>query len=110
MKNIDVVKAFIRGDEHGTGGHIFIDKNVLFSYGEHFPMAIRLKDSLVNNSMGYKFIVNKDTYSKTTSRHQSMFLKEINKNDIIKEVRTHEMRNFVNIESVREAMLKALDD
>ena len=109
MKNTDVIRAFVKGEEIGCAGHLYIAKNVLFSYGEHFPMAIRLKD-LVNNSIGYKFIINKDSYSKTTSRHQGMLLRAINKGDIIKEVRTNEMRNFVNVGSVKELMLRALDD
>jgi len=61
MKNWDVIKKFVNGEKEGRTKHLFIEGNVLYSYGHHFPIAIRTN----------MFIVNMDKYSVTTSRHQS---------------------------------------
>lgn len=43
-------------------GNVFFSGSTLYSYGTHFPLAIRYKD---------KFLLNADSYSVTTSKHQS---------------------------------------
>lgn len=48
----------------------------VFSYGEHFPVAIRRR------SVAEPWLVNKDKYSPTTSRHQSKVLGGIVKSGI----------------------------
>jgi hypothetical protein len=45
----------------------FIEGHILYSYGQHFPLAVRITDEQGNKY----FIVNKNKYSSTTSRHQS---------------------------------------
>lgn len=64
--NNDVAKDFVYGSTTSKSGNMYIENNVLYSYGKHFPMAIRL-----SSDKGYYFIVNGDKYSPTTSRHQS---------------------------------------
>jgi hypothetical protein len=65
--NEEVAQAFANGQPQAHSLHMFIetsgDKSTIYSYGYHFPIAIR------RNGILY---VNKDRYSRTTSRHQSL--------------------------------------
>lgn len=69
VKNIDVCKRFVEGNYKLTNSkHLFIEKNpqgliVLYSYGYHFPLCIKLLDNT--------FLINCSKYSNTTSRHTS---------------------------------------
>lgn len=45
------------------GGNVFFEGRTIYSYGYHFPMAVFIKDNAV--------IINNDSYSNTTSTHQS---------------------------------------
>lgn len=66
MTNNEIVKAFANGATKGKANSMFIESrgnlSVIFSYGYHFPMAIK---------WGSKYLVNTDKYSMTTSRQQS---------------------------------------
>jgi hypothetical protein len=46
-----------------TGGNIFYEEDKLYSYGRHFPLAVRCRNG---------YILNGDRYSNTTSGHQSL--------------------------------------
>jgi len=63
VKNQDVIKEFIDFGTDVKVNSVFSDKGVLYSYGYHFPMLVRLNDG---------YIYNKDKYSPTTSKHQSI--------------------------------------
>jgi hypothetical protein len=108
MNNIDVIEHFVKGKRNWDskvlkGSNLFIDKNTIYSYGYHFPIAVRL-----NDVDGFKFIWNKDKYSVTTSKHQSQVRRLIDKL-IIKEVNTQKMGEYVKFTDVKEVMLDALD-
>jgi hypothetical protein len=60
-----VAEAFRYGNI-ATGANVFTDGNTIYSYGRHFPMAIRCQDET-----GTRMLVNEDKYSVTTSKHQS---------------------------------------
>lgn len=63
--NNEVMKAFVNGEKYPHANfqrNVFFEDNVLYSYGHHFPIAIRLQDN--------SFLVNGDRYSATTSKHQ----------------------------------------
>ena len=62
MKNSDVVQMFLDGSG-GRTANLYIDGNVLYSYGKHFPLAVR---------KGNTIYVNVDKYSQTTSCHQGL--------------------------------------
>ncbi|GAG41002.1 unnamed protein product, partial [marine sediment metagenome] len=47
--------------EKGDNGQL-----ILYSYGYHFPLCIKL---------GEKFLINSDGYSQTTTRHKSLMLR-----------------------------------
>jgi len=71
MKNEDVFEDFASGREAHTE-HAFSEREgsllVCYSYGRHFPMAIKLSDA---------FVVNRDKYSITTSKQQTNLLRAI---------------------------------
>ena len=65
--NKEVIYAYVRGwsspNKTGTG-NLYFTGSTLYSYGSHFPMA-HLLDS------GW-YVINGDTYSVTTTAHQSL--------------------------------------
>ena len=67
--NFDVVNEFINGnDEKVKAGHLFFEGKILYSYGGHFPLCIKL-------SNGY--IVNSNGYSNTTAKHKGILIRAI---------------------------------
>ena len=91
--NADVAEAFIHG-EIKKSKNMFSEKDkfgrcVVYSYGYHFPIAVRINASLV--------VVNKDSYSNTTAHHKSLVLSSINSNfmDLIA-VSTDSLKRFIN--------------
>lgn len=65
FNNQELFHVFASGtQEHGrsANGNVFFSGDVLYSYGTHFPLAVRYKG---------KMLLNADSYSVTTSKHQS---------------------------------------
>lgn len=67
MTNQQLIESFVEGADSGHANNLFIEGDVLYSYGHHFPLAYRTYDG-----ESTIFIVNIDKYSVTTSRHQSL--------------------------------------
>lgn len=68
----DLIQAFSEGATKGKSSNMFIEENVLYSYGHHFPLLVRMKhwpSRRGNPNAGY--LLNADKYSITTSNHQS---------------------------------------
>ena len=65
MNNRQVAEAFAQGKREGTGSNLFIEGNTIYSYGYHFPIAIRIQ-----GANGIEYLWNSDKYSVTTSKHQ----------------------------------------
>lgn len=72
MRNYTVAEIYARGGHDANGGvisqearneHMFIEGKALFSYGYHFPIAVRVGTN--------QYAFNSDKYSPTTSRHQT---------------------------------------
>lgn len=66
--------------------NIFSENDVLYSYGYHFPLCIRMKDG---------YIINKSKYSPTTSRQQNCCRSYANGE--VLEVETEKMKEIINI-------------
>lgn len=81
--NEEVANRFARGLDKGKTKHLFIDKDVIYSYGYHFPIA---KKTLINDKVVYLF--NKDNYSSSTSRHKSLVFNAVKSYGDILEVNT----------------------
>lgn len=70
MTNQDVAKNFARGDNKGHTENMYIEGNTIYSYGSHFPIAVRTgKTTEVGG--GEIVLFNSDGYSNTTRRHES---------------------------------------
>lgn len=67
MLGHDVAKVWAAGTQdrgrNHSRGNVYFEGDTIYSYGTHFPMAVRLPKL---------FILNADTYSTSTSRHQDM--------------------------------------
>lgn len=64
MNNKQLAKRFAEGATSGKASNMFIEGDTIYSYGYHFPIAKRLN---TNNIV----IVNSNSYSNSTSKHQS---------------------------------------
>ena len=62
MKNSDLAESFAQGATSGKGNHVFISGNVIYSYGYHFPIAIRTGSNTA--------LFNTSGYSHTTAVHK----------------------------------------
>lgn len=58
-----LIEKFEEGAEKGKASNMFIDGDILYSYGYHFPLAIRFENGT--------YLLNGDKYSVSTSAHQS---------------------------------------
>ncbi len=87
MKNSDVAKAFANGYNAKTK-NMFTEEfgNVVYSYGRHFPIAIRIKDG---------YILNKDKYSPSTSCHQTLVKGAIEENNIVAKLDTDQIKGII---------------
>ena len=64
LSHSEVINRFVnKGATKGKGANMFIEGDVLYDYGHHFPMLVRTDFGL---------LLNADKYSSTTSHHQSM--------------------------------------
>ncbi|HAX18281.1 MAG TPA: hypothetical protein DCY00_06775 [Actinobacteria bacterium] len=59
----EVIIGFKNGKNY-KGTHVFSRDNILYSYGDHFILAVKQKDGT--------FLLNGDKYSISTSQHQSI--------------------------------------
>lgn len=78
MRNKILAEQFANGVREGKGSNMFIDKNVIYSYGRHFPIAVRLW-----NDYDFVFIVTTRKYSSSTSRHTTYVKSAIGDKKII---------------------------
>ncbi len=74
VNNSDLGRAFVMGETDAKGSNMFIEGDIIYSYGHHFPIGLRLRKG---------FIVNVDRYSTTTSCHIGRVLGAIGYNDVI---------------------------
>jgi hypothetical protein len=68
MTNSKFIKDFFRGKRTNRSGgmryycNLLMDRDTLYSYGTHFPLAVETEDG--------DYVLNGDVYSSTTSSHQ----------------------------------------
>lgn len=70
--NAACIEAYVKQSSQSGGnprGTIFFVQNIIYSYGPHFPMAVKIPDGF--------YIVNGNRYSTTTSVHQRALLRAI---------------------------------
>jgi len=61
VKHSTIAQEFSEGAVKGTGSRMFIEGDTVYSYGYHFPIAIR-KDGF--------FLFNSEGYSSSTANHK----------------------------------------
>ncbi len=59
----EVIAKFSKGATKGKGSNVFINGDVLYSYGTHFPLLVRMPWGLLQNA---------DKYSVSTAKHQRL--------------------------------------
>ena len=65
----ELSKQYSEGETKGTGSRMFIEGNTIYSYGHHFPIAVRIKKNL--------YYFNSEGYSSSTAKHKSYVLGQI---------------------------------
>jgi hypothetical protein len=63
MSSDDLANSFSNGLTKGRASSMFIEDNVIYSWGYHFPIAVRLSEGT--------YLLNTDKYSSSTSTHQT---------------------------------------
>lgn len=58
----EIVQRFKDGKTKGSASNMYIEGDVMYSYGHHFPLIVRTQ---------WGYILNADKYSSSTSNHQS---------------------------------------
>ena len=102
--NLKVINDFMQGISNKTQ-HLFSERGfnntlILYSYGYHFPLCIKLNCNV--------FLINKNGYSKTTAKHKSLLCKGLGYNNFkeleknhrsnIKLYSTDELKNIIRLD------------
>ena len=105
MNNKEICKMFQKGATKGKGSNMFIEGDVLYSYGFHFPMAKRFE--------GYYLVTNRG-YSSTTAKHMAHLRNALSykkclyvENPTVPRVETQIKHNLVDIEATQQKHKKA---
>jgi hypothetical protein len=80
-----LMQDYVDGATYGRSASVYIQGQAIFSYGPHFPLAVR-------TSEGY--LVNKSKYSVTTTKQQS-YLKTALVGKRISFATTEELRSLI---------------
>ena len=70
MNNNKIAETFAKGKTSGRGSNMFISGDTIYSYGHHFPIAIRTTPEL-QRAIGKKYIFNMNGYSNSTAKHKN---------------------------------------
>jgi hypothetical protein len=70
-----LIDRFAKGAESGSASHMFIEGDIIYSYGRHFPLAIR-----PDWGAGIEYLINGDRYSSSTSSHQRQCISHLTPN------------------------------
>ncbi len=71
----DLINRFRDGARTGAASNMFIEGDILYSYGQHFPLAVRRKWGA---SIAY--LINGDRYSISTASHQRQCITKLTPN------------------------------
>ena len=71
MTNQEIAKLYANGKTNGQAGNMYIVGDCIYSYGQHFTIARKLREGL--------YIINANRYSNTTARHISHVRGELEK-------------------------------
>ena len=104
VKNFDVVDEFVNVIKPlkttTKTRHLFYEENILYSYGIHFPLCIKLLDG---------YIVNSNGYSNTTARHKGLLIRAITNEGNFTELNKNK-KDYPNIVLMTTDEIKRLID
>lgn len=107
MKNISVIINFLNEGNKTKAQNLFFEDNVLYSYGYHYPLCIKIKSDIY----GYIYFINSDGYSNTTARHTGHLTRELTKGLNFSElVKAKNKGEYPNINFLSTKKLKHLID
>jgi hypothetical protein len=98
--NKQVAESFAEGKSDSSGA-MFSEGDVIYSYGKHFPIAVKLEDGT--------YLFNKDKYSPTSSKHQSLVRNAL-RNAKIKEVSTEEIKKVAESKTTGDLQGKKFNE
>ncbi len=98
MTNQQVADDFANGETKGRSNNMFIEdlktSTVVYSYGEHFPIAIKTSEFFA--------YFNSKKYSVTTSIHKGRVKRALETNGVeIEEKTTQELKDLISEISIR---------
>jgi len=96
MRNNILVEMFVNGRNKGSGSNLFIADNVLYSYGWHFPVAVRLTDG---------WIVNRKRFSSSTTAHQNMLARSLGYNSLNDAIENPEEKGLMILDTNKIKLL-----
>jgi len=70
VSNELLAKNFVCGATDGMGSNMFIRGDTIYSFGEHFKIAIRLAP-MVKFSTNVEYVFNSNGYSNCTAKHKN---------------------------------------
>ena len=91
IQNKQICSNFVQGiDLKQANRNLFLEDRqgiiVIYSYGYHFPMGIKLLDGTI--------LINKNKYSRTTSKQQTLLKSELGYKDFL-EFTTIELKEII---------------
>jgi len=69
-QNEILAEKFAKGETEGTGSNMFIKQDAIYSYGDHYKIAVRLNPTQ-KFATNVSFVYNPERYSSTTNKHQA---------------------------------------
>lgn len=70
VSNQKLAEMYGQGETDGIGSHMFIREDTIYSYGEHFKMAVRLSPDQ-KFATNFEHVFNSKGYSNSTAKQQS---------------------------------------
>lgn len=116
MNHTQIIEAWLnrasRPAEHGIIGNrrynnVFADGDILYSYGDHFEMARIMRDK---KGVTTSLLLNGDTYSATTSKHQSILRSAVTQCPLPSVIIPHAALNSAGIDIGTVEIVQALKD
>lgn len=97
MSNEKLAEQYGQGATEGQGSHMFIREDTIYSYGEHFKIAVRLNpDKRFSTNVDH--VVNSKGYSNSTAKQQSYVRRNLKYYIEIPDCNIEEkfLRNYLN--------------
>ncbi len=75
LPHLTLIERFTKGATGGSASNLYIEDDVIYSYGHHFPLAIRQ-----DWGQNVRYLINGDRNSVSTSTHQNLCIQNLEPN------------------------------